>query len=73
MRQRTRKFVGTLFLIALVVIWALVAMVIAQVRVREIAGLAEFAYYVIAGLGWIFPAMLIIKWMERRDPGEDKA
>jgi hypothetical protein len=70
MQRRTRKFIGTILMIVLVCTWALIAMVIAQVRVREIAGLAEFAYYVIAGLGWVLPAMLLIRWMERPDPDE---
>jgi Protein of unknown function (DUF2842) len=67
MTRRTRKFIGTILMIVLVSVWALIAMMIAQFKVREIAGIAEFVYYVVAGIGWIFPAMLLIKWMEKPD------
>jgi hypothetical protein len=67
MTKRTRKFIGTILMLILVCVWALVAMMIAQFKVREIAGIAEFLYYVIAGIGWILPAMLLIKWMEKPD------
>jgi hypothetical protein len=29
--------------------------------------LLEIAYYVVAGLGWVLPAMPLISWMSRPD------
>jgi Protein of unknown function (DUF2842) len=63
MSVRTRKLVGTFALIALVLIWALLAMVVAQFPVIKASSLGETIYYVVAGLGWVLPAMPLIKWM----------
>ena len=63
MPVRLRKFIGAVALLALVVIWALVAMALAQSpTIRDSAALS-IAYYVIAGLGWVLPAMPIVAWM----------
>jgi hypothetical protein len=63
MSIRIRKLIGAFALLALVVIWALLAMAVAQFppifNSPVIAGL----YYVVAGLGWVLPAMPLIKWM----------
>ena len=63
MSVRIRKLVGTFALIALVLIWALLAMVVAQFPVIKASSLGETIYYVVAGLGWVLPAMPLIKWM----------
>jgi hypothetical protein len=66
MSVRIRKLVGTFALIALVLIWALLAMVVAQFPVIKASSLGETIYYVVAGLGWVLPAMPLIKWMMGR-------
>ena len=66
MSVRIRKLVGTFALIALVLIWALLAMAVAQFPVIKASSLAETIYYVVAGLGWVLPAMPLIKWMVGR-------
>jgi hypothetical protein len=64
---RLRKFIGAVALFVLVIVWALVAMALAQFpTIRDNAALS-ITYYVIAGLGWVLPAMPIIAWMSRRD------
>jgi hypothetical protein len=65
---RTRKLIGTVALLALVIVWALVAMAIAQPLLAAANGLVAGIYYVVAGLGWVLPAMPLIKWMSRPDP-----
>lgn len=67
MSIRTRKFVGTLALLALVSVWALLAMAFAQFILPGAAGIAAGLYYAIAGLGWVLPAMPLIRWMQRPD------
>jgi Protein of unknown function (DUF2842) len=62
---RIRKLLGAFALIALVVIWALLAMAVAQFPVVKANGLLETIYYVLAGLGWVLPAMPLIRWMSR--------
>jgi len=67
MSIRIRKFVGTIALLALVLIWGLLAMVLAQSVLTNINGFVAAIYYAVAGLGWILPAMPLISWMARPD------
>ncbi|HET7166218.1 MAG TPA: DUF2842 domain-containing protein [Pseudolabrys sp.] len=64
---RARKFVGTIALLVLVSVWGLLAMALAQSVLTDINGFVAAIYYVIAGLGWIVPAMPLISWMGRAD------
>jgi hypothetical protein len=65
MSLRLRKLIGAFALFALVIVWALLAMAIAQFppifQNPWIAGV----YYVIAGIGWVLPAMPLIRWMSK--------
>jgi predicted membrane channel-forming protein YqfA (hemolysin III family) len=68
MPKRSRKFVGALVMILFVIVYALVAMALAQSRiVREAPGLLQALYYVVLGMAWVLPMMPLIKWMERPD------
>lgn len=60
---RLRKLIGGIVLIALVVGWALLAMALAQLPMIKANAVVEAIYYVLAGLGWVLPAMPLIKWM----------
>jgi hypothetical protein len=62
---RLRKFIGTVTLLVLVIVWALVAMALAQFPAIRDNAVLSLAYYVIAGLGWVLPAMPIVSWMSR--------
>jgi hypothetical protein len=65
MPARMRKLIGAVALVTLVIVWALVAMAVAQFPVIKANAVAEAIYYVVAGLGWVLPAMPLIKWMAR--------
>jgi Protein of unknown function (DUF2842) len=67
---RIRKLIGTIALLALVIVWTLLAMAIAQPALASANQFVAALYYVIAGLGWVLPAMPLIKWMSRPDPTE---
>jgi hypothetical protein len=67
MTIRTRKFIGTVALLTLVVVWGLVAMALAQSLLTNINGFVATIYYVVTGLGWVLPAMPLIAWMSRPD------
>ena len=71
MPVRLRKLVGAVLLIVLVLGWALIEMALAQLPVVKANGLVEVIYYVVAGLGWVLPAMPLIRWMSapRNKPG----
>jgi hypothetical protein len=63
MSLRLRKFIGAIALLVLVVVWALTAMAVAQAPAIHENAVAATLYYVIAGLGWVVPAMPLVRWM----------
>jgi hypothetical protein len=65
MPARARKLIGTIALLGLVCIWALLAMALAQSVLTDINGFVAAIFYVVAGLGWVLPAMPLIAWMAR--------
>ena len=67
MTIRTRKLLGTIALLLLVVVWSLMGMTLAQTPWLAGSGLLQAIFYVVAGLGWVLPAMPIISWMSRPD------
>lgn len=68
MHIRTRKLIGTIALLVLAIVWSLIAMAIAQAPVIAASKWFQALYYVVAGLGWVLPAMPIVTWMSRPDP-----
>ena len=64
---RVRKFIGTIALLVLVSVWALLAMALAQSVLTDINGFVAAIFYVVAGLGWVLPAMPLIIWMVKSD------
>ena len=67
MPSRLRKLIGTFALLVLVVVWALLAMALAQSPTIHDNSFLSVAYYVIAGIGWVVPAMPLVSWMARPD------
>ncbi len=66
MSPRVRKLVGGIGMLTFVLVYALVAMALADSRpVNEAPELARTALYVVLGLVWILPLMPLIVWMER--------
>jgi hypothetical protein len=57
MRRRTRSLIGTVTMLAFVIVYAPLAMALADSRI-----------YCILGLAWILPLMPLIRWMQRPDP-----
>ena len=65
MTPRIRKLVGGVGMITFVLVYALLAMSLADSRpVNEAPELARTAIYVVLGLAWIAPMMPLIVWME---------
>jgi hypothetical protein len=50
--------------VIVVATWAPVAMALAQMPAIKANGVIEVVHYVLAGLGWVLPA---IRWMSRPD------
>lgn len=60
---RLKKLIGTVLLVALVVVYALLATAIAVARLADSGPLVHFIFFLVSGLLWVLPAMLLIKWM----------
>jgi hypothetical protein len=65
MPVRFRKLIGAVALFVLVIVWALIAMAVAQLPAIRDSTVLSILYYVIAGLGWLLPAMPVLSWMSR--------
>ena len=66
MTPRTRKLVGTVALFAFLGCYALLAMLVAvTLQVQNASKLAELLFYGVAGLLWVLPAGVLIKWMQK--------
>lgn len=65
MPQRLRQLIGSLILLALVIVYALIATTVAVAQLGESSAWVHLAYFALTGLLWILPAMWVIKWMLR--------
>lgn len=66
---RTRKLLGTLMLLALISVYALVVMgAVASVFPQISTTIYAALFYFVAGVAWVPLAMPIISWMSRPDP-----
>ncbi|QQM32282.1 DUF2842 domain-containing protein [Martelella lutilitoris] len=63
MPVRLRKFIGTILIVTLVIVYALTATTLATVVLDGRSAWAALLYFFLTGLLWIIPAMFIIKWM----------
>lgn len=71
MPVRLKKFIGTILIVVLVILYALIATTVATYRLAESPWYVHLIYFLVSGVVWVVPAMFIIKWMER--PPRDKA
>lgn len=60
---RLKKLIGTILLIVLVIVYALVATTVAVARLSESGPVVHLAFFFFTGILWILPAMGIIKWL----------
>ncbi|MCA0275501.1 MAG: DUF2842 domain-containing protein [Proteobacteria bacterium] len=63
MPVRVKKLIGTVLLVLLVTVYALVATMVAVAQLAESSAVVHLIYFILTGLLWILPAMWIIKWM----------
>jgi len=70
--MRLRKLIRAVGLLLLVAGWSLLAMALAQSVLTNINGYVAAIYYVVAGLGWVPPAMLLVRWMAKPRADEIK-
>ncbi len=65
MPLRLRKLIGALLILAIAIIYALVATTVAVAQLGEASNLMRLLFFGLTGLLWIVPAMFIIKWMHK--------
>ncbi|HMO28705.1 DUF2842 domain-containing protein [Enterovirga sp.] len=64
MPRRLRTFLGTVIILAFVIVYALVAMALAESRIQGAPRLVQTLAYLALGTVWILPLLPLIKWME---------
>jgi predicted membrane channel-forming protein YqfA (hemolysin III family) len=67
MKIRSRKLLGTITLLLLLLIWSLAGVAAAQIPWLANSRLLQAIFYVVVGIGWVLPAMPIVSWMSRPD------
>ena len=67
MTARTRKLIGTVGLLVFLAVYAWIAVVIGAGRITLASHWVQLAYFVAAGLLWVIPAGLLMRWMQRPD------
>jgi RsiW-degrading membrane proteinase PrsW (M82 family) len=65
MPVRLKKLIGVVLIVALVVLYALVATTVATYRLADSPWWVHLLYFMFSGVLWVVPAMFIIRWMER--------
>ena len=73
MHPRLKRFIGMLILLALVILYALIATTIATYRLADSPWYIHLAFFAFSGLLWVLPAMAVISWMERKPKRRDTA
>ena len=68
MSAHFKKLIGTLIILAWLVIYSLIAMGIGVRVLPHAGGLVRLVYYVLAGTIWIVPIGLLLPWMYRESP-----
>lgn len=65
---RTRKFIGTIGILILLAVYLPIAMVIGGNYFADANVFGQVGYFLVAGIAWVLPAGLLIRWMQRPDP-----
>jgi hypothetical protein len=67
MGARTRKLVGTVLLLAFLAAYVALVGAVGLGRIAGYGAFATLGYALLAGLAWVLPAGLLIRWMQRPD------
>ena len=67
MSRRSRTLIGTIVLLAFLSVYIVIASAIGAGRISEAHWAFQFVYFLVAGLAWVVPAAILIRWMARPD------
>lgn len=76
MHPRMKKLIGGALLVAFLGFYFVLVIAIGSGRIAETEGLGKLFFYAVAGLLWVLPAGVLIRWMQQpasvrpRPPGE---
>lgn len=65
MTSPSRRFAGSVVLVAWMLVWVFFATALGDVVIATKSGWIQFGYFVIAGLGWVPVAAVVVRWMYR--------
>jgi uncharacterized membrane protein YhaH (DUF805 family) len=65
MNPRVKTFIGSIVLVAMMALFALIAVTVASARLAESGAFVHLAFFALTGLLWILPAMALVSWMMR--------
>jgi uncharacterized membrane protein len=65
MTQRSRKFLGVLLILGSIAAWLAIGTTIYLDLLQGMPWFVLIVFFAIVGMGWIYPAMAIIRWMAR--------
>jgi len=68
MKVRTRKFIGTITLLVFLAVYATLAMAVGASQLIIESKYMQWIYFLVAGLAWLVPAGVLIRWMQKPDP-----
>lgn len=57
-----KKMLGSLFIFAFLLTWIFVGVTMSRFIPQNVV--AATIYYAVVGIGWAFPLMPVLKWME---------
>lgn len=63
MPVRLKKLIGTVLIVILVMVYAVLATTIATLTLATAPWWVHLLYFGLSGVLWVLPAMLIIRWM----------
>jgi hypothetical protein len=65
MTQRNRKLIGVFLLLGSIGAWVTVFTSVYLLFPPELPGWVLLPYFIVAGMGWLYPAIRIIRWMAK--------
>ncbi|MBL4598491.1 MAG: DUF2842 domain-containing protein [Rhizobiaceae bacterium] len=63
MSPSIRKLIGTVLIVILVIVYALIATTIATLKLADSPWWVHLVYFFFTGLLWVLPAMWLVSWM----------
>ncbi|MGK2228912.1 MAG: hypothetical protein ACI9GK_002755 [Devosia sp.] len=67
MTQRNRKLIGVFLILGSIIAWLSIFTSVYLAFPPDLPIWILMPYFIVAGMGWLYPAMAIIRWMSKPD------